>query len=107
MKVLRDNGSECRLRFGDNILITRNHDRGIQARNQPSGTPKADHIAYTIANWDTDKNVKGAVEAELKRRRVNVEEDEPCRENPRAGEEPRFLGGGPDRFPVQMGGKEQ
>jgi catechol-2,3-dioxygenase len=58
MKVSDDDGKQCRLTFGDNILI---------ARNRPSGTPKVDHIAYTLANWDTDKNVRPAVEAELNR----------------------------------------
>src|SRR5215216_4261999 len=43
MKVTMDDGTQCRLAFGDNILI---------ARNRPSGTPKVDHIAYTIAGWD-------------------------------------------------------
>ena len=98
MKVLRDNGTQCRLRFGDNILI---------ARNRPSGTPKVDHIAYTLANWDTDKKVKGAVEAELKRRGLKVRTTEPSAENRRAGEEPSFMIEDPDGFQVQMGGKEQ
>ena len=98
MKVSRDNGTECRLRFGDNILI---------ARNRPSGTPKIDHIAYTLANWDTDKRVKGAVEAELKRRGLKVRTTEPSAENRRAGEEPSFMVEDPDGFQVQMGGKEQ
>jgi hypothetical protein len=98
MKVLRDNGMQCRLRFGDNILI---------ARNRPSGTPKVDHIAYTLANWDTDKKVKGAVEAELKRRGLKVRTTEPSAENRRPGEEPSFMIEDPDGFQVQMGGKEQ
>src|SRR6202043_2831171 len=45
MKVSDDNGKQCRLSFGDNILIVRNR--------QPA--PKVDHIAYTIANWDQEK----------------------------------------------------
>ena len=98
MKVLRDNGMQCRLRFGDNILI---------ARNRPSGTPKVDHIAYTLANWDTDKKVKGAVETELKRRGLKVRTTEPSAENRRAGEEPSFIVQDPDGFMLQMGGKEQ
>ena len=98
MKVLRDNGMQCRLKFGDNILIV---------RNRPSGTPKVDHIAYTLANWDTDKKVKGAVEAELKRRGLKVRTTDPSAENRRAGEEPSFMIEDPDGFQVQMGGKEQ
>lgn len=63
MTISEDNGMQCRLTFGDNILI---------ARNRPSGTPKVDHVAYTLANWDTDKNVRPAVEAELKRRGLQI-----------------------------------
>ena len=86
MKVSRDDGMQCRLSFGDNILIVRNR--------QPAG--KVDHIAYTIANWDTDKSVKPAVEAELKRRGLQIRTTEGS-----------FHVQDPDGFEVQMGGKEQ
>lgn len=87
MKVSNDDGKQCRLTFGPNIII---------ARNRPSGTPKVDHIAYTLANWDTDKSVRGKVEAELKHRSLDI----------------RTTEGGfhlkdPDGFEVQLGGKEQ
>ena len=59
MKVSDDNGKQCRLSFGNNILIVRNR--------QPA--PKVDHIAYTIANWDQEKE---AIEAELKRRDLKI-----------------------------------
>ena len=59
MKVSEDDGKQCRLSFGNNILIVRNR--------QPA--PKVDHIAYTIANWDQEKEV---VEAELKRRGLKI-----------------------------------
>src|SRR6266478_7388243 len=59
MKVSRDDGKQCRLSVGDSLII---------ARTRPSGTPHVDHIAYTIADWDTDKKVRDAVGAELKRR---------------------------------------
>ena len=78
---------QCRLSFGDNILI---------ARNRPSGTPKVDHIAYTLANWDTDKSVKPAVEAELKRRGLEIRTTQNS-----------FHIKDPDGFEVQMGGKDQ
>jgi len=87
MQVSRDDGMQCRLSFGDNILI---------ARNRPSGTPKVDHIAYTLANWDTDKSVKPTVEAELKRRGLEIRATEGS-----------FHVKDPDGFEVQMGGKEQ
>ena len=99
MKVTNDDGkTQCRLTFGDNILI---------ARNRPSGTPKVDHIAYTVANWDTDKKVKGALEAELKRRGLKVRTTEPSAVNRSFGEEPSFIVQDPDGFMLQMGGKEQ
>src|SRR3989442_534344 len=87
MKISDDDGKQCRLTCGDNILI---------ARNRPSGTPKVDHIAYTLANWDTDKNVKPAVEAELKRRGLQIRATEGS-----------FHVQDPDGFEVQMGGKRQ
>jgi catechol 2,3-dioxygenase-like lactoylglutathione lyase family enzyme len=86
MQVSRDDGMQCRLSFGDNILIVRNR--------LPAG--KVDHIAYTIAGWDTDKNVKPAVEAELKRRSLQVRTTEGS-----------FHVQDPEGFEVQMGGKEQ
>ena len=87
MKVSMDDGMQCRLSFGNNILI---------ARNRPSGTPKVDHIAYTLEGWDTDKNVKPAVEAELKRRGLETRTTQNS-----------FHVKDPDGFEVQMGGKNQ
>src|SRR5207237_10669311 len=55
MKIAQDDGMQCRLTFGDNMLID---------RNRPSATPKVDHIGYTIAGWDTDKSVKPALKDE-------------------------------------------
>ena len=111
MKVAFDNGGECELQFGNNILIVRNRDRGMRQSAAQAlgtwGTPRVDHIAYTIANWDTDKKVKGALEAELKRRGLKVRTTEPSAENRRFGEEPSFIVQDPDGFMLQMGGKEQ
>ena len=59
MKPTQDDGMQCRLEFGNNILIPRNRAKGTPA--------KVDHIAYTIMNWDTEKD---AFEAELKRRNI-------------------------------------
>ena len=61
MKVSKDTGKECHLSFGDSFLIP---------RNAPAGTPRIDHIAYTIDHWD-----KNAVEAELKRRGLQPKPD--------------------------------
>src|SRR3954471_5941540 len=57
MKITEDDGKQCRLVFGNNILIPRNRASG--------GPARVDHIAYTVTNWDAEKD---GVEAELKRR---------------------------------------
>jgi len=85
MKVSDDDGKQCRLTFGNNILIVRNR--------QPA--PKVDHIAYTIANWDQEKE---AMEAELKRRGLKVVQ----------GDIKTSLHiQDPDGFEVQFGGLKQ
>ena len=58
MKVTEDDGKQCRLVFGNNMLIP---------RNRGTGAAKVDHVAYTIANWDAEKD---GLEAELKRRKL-------------------------------------
>jgi catechol-2,3-dioxygenase len=91
MKVTDDNGkTECTLRFGDNSIIARN------AASRPTAKIGIDHIAYTLANWDTDKSVKSAMEAELKRRGLMI----------RATGDSLHVQD-PDGFEVQMGGKTQ
>jgi catechol 2,3-dioxygenase-like lactoylglutathione lyase family enzyme len=91
MAVSNDDGkTQCRLTFGDNILIARN------AGSRPGGKMGVDHIAYTLANWDTDSKVKPAVEAELKRRGLQIRTTEGS-----------FHVQDPDGFEVQMGGKNQ
>ncbi len=91
MKVTSDDGkTQCRLTFGDNILIART------ASSRPGGKVGVDHIAYSLANWDTDKAVRPAVEAELKRRGLNIRTTENS-----------FHVQDPDGFEVQMGGKTQ
>src|SRR5437773_4049700 len=88
MKVTEDNGkTQCRLTFGDNILIARN------ASGRPGAKVGVDHIAYTLANWDTDKTVRPAVAAELTRRGLNIRVTEGSFHVP-----------DPDGFEVQMGG---
>jgi catechol 2,3-dioxygenase-like lactoylglutathione lyase family enzyme len=91
MKVTDDNGkTQCRLAFGDNLLIPRT------ASSRPGGKVALDHVAYTLANWDTDKTVRSAVEAELKRRKLEIR-----------ATEGGFHVKDPDGFEVQMGGKKQ
>ena len=57
MKVTEDDGKQCRLVFGTNMLIPRNRAQG--------GQSKVDHISYTVANWDAEKD---GLEEEFKRR---------------------------------------
>jgi catechol 2,3-dioxygenase-like lactoylglutathione lyase family enzyme len=82
MKLSHDDGKQCYLAFGDSFLIPRNHD---------SGTPRIDHIAYTIDNWD-----KNAVESELKRRGLDPQPDT----------ENSFHVKDPNGFDLQISGKE-
>lgn len=84
MKVSQDNGRQAYLSFGDTFLLPRN------ARNG-GATPRVDHIAYTIDNWNKD-----AVEAELKRRGLTPREDT----------ENSFHVKDPDGFDLQISGKE-
>jgi len=84
MKVSHDDGRQCYLSFGDTFLLPRN------ARNG-GPTPRVDHIAYTVENWD-----KNAVEAELKHRGLQVRPDT----------ENSFHVKDPDGFDLQISGKE-
>jgi catechol 2,3-dioxygenase-like lactoylglutathione lyase family enzyme len=84
MKVSNDNGRQANLAFGESFLLPRN------ARNG-GPTPRVDHIAYTIENWD-----KNTVEAELKRRGLT----------PRPDTENSFHVKDPDGFDLQISGKE-
>ncbi len=85
MKVSDDDGKQCRLAVGDTFII---------ARTRPSNTPRVDHIAYTIANWDNDKDALGA---ELNRRGLQ----------PTGDVKTSFHIKDPDGFDVQIGGKTQ
>jgi len=82
MKVSHDDGKQCFLSFGDTFIIP---------RNRPTGTPRIDHIAYTIDNWNKD-----AVEAELKRRGLQ----------PRPDTQNSFHVKDPEGFDLQISGKE-
>jgi catechol 2,3-dioxygenase-like lactoylglutathione lyase family enzyme len=69
MKVSHDSGSQCYLSFGDTFLLARTPRSRDKSKAGTDGeppaaprTPRVDHMAYTIDNWD-----KGAVEAELRR----------------------------------------
>ena len=85
MKVTEDNGKQCRLTFGNNILIVRNR----------TPAPKVDHIAYTIANWDSEKE---AMKEELDRRGLKIVQGD-------LKTSLHILD--PDGFEVQFGGLKQ
>jgi len=85
MKVVEDDGkTQCRLLFGDNILAVRN------AGTRPDKKIGVDHIAYTIANWDAEKD---ANLAEIARRGLKLTEATSIAD--------------PDGFRVQFGGYKQ
>ena len=88
MKVLSDDGKKANLGVGESQLI-------LHPRKSPT-TPVVDHVCLTIANWDTDKSVKDAVEAELKRRGLKTRTSEHS-----------FHFSDPDGFELQVGGKDQ
>jgi catechol 2,3-dioxygenase-like lactoylglutathione lyase family enzyme len=85
MGVKQDTGRQCYLTFGDSFLLPRNARAGSTAP-----TPRVDHIAYTIEDWDKNK-----VEAELKRRGLT----------PRPDTEDSFHVKDPDGFDLQISGK--
>ena len=82
IRVLHDTGQQCHLLFGDTFVIP---------RNAATNTPRIDHIAYTISDWD-----KNEVEAELERRDLN----------PRPDTENSFHVEDPNGFDLQISGKE-
>jgi hypothetical protein len=62
-------------------------------------TPRVDHIAYTIENWDKNK-----VEAELKRRKLSFPPSHP--DGPRPDTENSFHVKDPDGFDLQISGRD-
>jgi catechol 2,3-dioxygenase-like lactoylglutathione lyase family enzyme len=88
MKVVLDDGKKANLAVGESLLIFHN-------RQSPS-TPIIDHICFTVADWDKDKNVRGAVAAELKRRGLEVQSSANSLDIK-----------DPDGYRIQLGGKDQ
>ena len=89
MKVEDDNGKAGRLVFGDTEITISAAERGIKP-------PVIDHIALTIAGWDTDKSVADKLIGEVKRRGLKT--------RPGGGS---FHIIDPDGFDIQVGGKIQ
>jgi len=88
MKVVLDDGKKANLAVGESLLIFHN-------RQSPS-TPVIDHICFTVADWDKDRSVRGAVEAELKRRGLEVQSSANSLDIK-----------DPDGYRIQLGGKDQ
>ena len=89
MKVVLDDGMKANLAVGESLCIFHNR--------QAPNTPPVDHVAFTIAGWDTDKSVRQAVSAEIKRRGIEVKRETECCIHIKD----------PDGFEVQLGGKDQ
>jgi catechol 2,3-dioxygenase-like lactoylglutathione lyase family enzyme len=88
MKVALDDGKKANLAVGESLVIFHNR--------QSASTPIIDHICFTIADWDKDKSVRGAVEAELKRRGLETQSTANSIDIK-----------DPDGFRLQLGGKDQ
>ena len=88
MKVALDDGKKANLSVGESLVIFHNR--------QSPNTPIIDHICFTIADWDKDKSVRGAVAAELKRRGLEVQSSANSLDIK-----------DPDGFRIQLGGKDQ
>jgi catechol-2,3-dioxygenase len=88
LKVLADDGKKANLGVGESQLIFHPH--------KSPATSTVDHVCLTIANWDSEKNVTGEVEDELKRRGTKIRTTEHS-----------FHFSDPDGFELQVGGKDQ
>jgi catechol 2,3-dioxygenase-like lactoylglutathione lyase family enzyme len=89
MKVVLDDGKKkANLAVGESLVIF--HTR------QSASTPVVDHVCFTVADWDKDKSVRGAVAAELKRRGLEVQSSANSLDIK-----------DPDGFRIQLGGKDQ
>ena len=87
MAVSADDGKrQCRLTVGSNIIVV---------RSTPSGTPKIDHVAYTLDHFEEQKE---AIRAEIKRRKIQTVPGH-------TDKSIHILD--PDGFAVQMGGFDE
>jgi catechol 2,3-dioxygenase-like lactoylglutathione lyase family enzyme len=105
MKVQHDSGSECELAFGGTSLIVRPRGRGLPPLpGQTDATPRIDHMAYTVDDWDARKP---ALKAELDRRGVPYQEAVRSHAPITKGRGDSFMIRDPDGYPFQIGGEEQ
>ncbi len=88
MKVLSNDDKKASLGVGESQLI-------FHPRKTPT-TPTVDHVCVTIADWDANKDVRGQVEEEIKRRGFKYRTTDHS-----------FHFNDPDGFELQVGGKDQ
>src|SRR5579883_56118 len=116
MEVASDDGQrQCELKFGNSVLLARNHfrPRGGEAQaaaaappagaqggrgNRPPTTALVDHIAYRVYDWDTDQ-----AKAELIKRGLLKEDAKPDTGNGIPGYS-SFHVFDPDGFNLQISG---
>ena len=58
VKVSEDDGKQCRLAVGETMIFP---------RTWPANTPQIDHVCYSVANRDADKDIFKTSLAEFKR----------------------------------------
>ena len=91
MRITHDTGTQAQLRFGNSSLAVRNPRQPTQA------VPTVDHVAYRIADWDTD-----TVKAELESRGLKPRLDQGDVSSP-----PNYVSfhiTDPDGYDVQISG---
>ena len=89
LKVVLDDGMKTALAVGESQVIFHNR--------QHEGQLPVDHLAFTVKDWDTDKSVRPAVSAEIKRRGIQVKRETDC----------CIHINDMDGFEIQLGGKDQ
>jgi catechol 2,3-dioxygenase-like lactoylglutathione lyase family enzyme len=89
LKVVMDDGMKSALAVGESLMF-------FHPKQRPDQLP-VDHIAFTVANWDTDKSVRPAVSAEIKRQGIEVKRETECCIHIKDL----------DGYEVQLGGKNQ
>jgi catechol 2,3-dioxygenase-like lactoylglutathione lyase family enzyme len=96
-------GISSLVKVGETTLIFQDLGVRKEAQGVKHGTnqPGVDHISYTIADWDENKEIENAVAAELKRRGL------PVAKGQRPGKSTHFTVKDPIGLGLEVGGKVQ